>query len=43
MIAGTIKLSGTNCYLLKADRGYVLIDTGCDWEWEAFRSELENG
>ena len=42
MIAGTINLSTCNCYLLKADNGYVLIDTGCDWEWDAFCSELQN-
>ena len=41
MIAKTVKLSVTNCYLLKAERGYVLVDTGYDWEWDAFRGGLE--
>ena len=40
MIAGTLKLSVTNCYLLKAEKGYVLVDTAYDWEWDAFRREL---
>jgi len=42
MIAKTIKLSVTNCYLLKADRGYILVDTAYDWEWDAFCKELGN-
>jgi len=41
MIAGTLKLSGNNCYLLKAERGYVLVDTASDWLWDTFRRELE--
>jgi glyoxylase-like metal-dependent hydrolase (beta-lactamase superfamily II) len=41
MIAGTLKLSATNCCLLKAEKGYVLVDTAYDWEWDAFRRELE--
>lgn len=41
MIAKILNLSVTNCYLLKADSGYVLIDTGYEWEWDAFRNELK--
>jgi len=41
MIAKTLKLSVTNCYLLKADHRYVLIDTGYDWEWDTFRKQLD--
>jgi len=41
MIDKTMKLSATNCYLLKAEKGYVLVDTAYDWEWDAFRRELE--
>jgi glyoxylase-like metal-dependent hydrolase (beta-lactamase superfamily II) len=41
MIAKKLKLSVTNCYLLKADHGYVLIDTGYDWEWDTFRKQLD--
>jgi len=41
MIAKTMKLSVTNCYLLRADKGYVLVDTAYDWEWDAFCKELE--
>ncbi len=42
MIAETMKLSATNCYLLKAESGYVLIDTAYNWEWGAFCRELHN-
>jgi glyoxylase-like metal-dependent hydrolase (beta-lactamase superfamily II) len=41
LIAKILKLSVTNCYLLRADNGYVLIDTGYEWEWGAFRNELK--
>jgi glyoxylase-like metal-dependent hydrolase (beta-lactamase superfamily II) len=41
MIAKTLKLSVTNCYLLKAGHGHVLIDTGYDWEWDAFQKQLD--
>ena len=41
MIAETLKLSATNGFLLKAEQGYVLVDTAYDWEWDAFRAELE--
>ena len=41
MIAKTVKLSVTNCYLLRADKGYVLVDTAYDWEWDAFCKGLE--
>jgi glyoxylase-like metal-dependent hydrolase (beta-lactamase superfamily II) len=40
MIANIMKVGVTNCYLLKADEGYVLVDTGYDREWDAFRREL---
>ena len=42
MIHSVLKLSVTNCYLLRADNGLVLIDTGYDWEWERFRVALQN-
>jgi len=42
MIAKTVQLSQTNCYLLKAGKGYVLVDTAYDWEWDAFCRGLEN-
>ncbi|MFC4541373.1 MBL fold metallo-hydrolase [Halosolutus amylolyticus] len=37
-----IKLSpgATNCYLLEADRGYLLIDTGYEWEYRSFLAQL---
>lgn len=31
----------TNCYVLETDGGYLLVDTGYEWEYEAFRSELD--
>jgi hydroxyacylglutathione hydrolase len=34
----TISLDGTNCYLVKTDSGYILIDTGFPFQ----RSKLEN-
>jgi glyoxylase-like metal-dependent hydrolase (beta-lactamase superfamily II) len=42
MILAVLRLSVTNCYLLRADNGLVLIDTGYDWEWERFRVALRN-
>jgi glyoxylase-like metal-dependent hydrolase (beta-lactamase superfamily II) len=41
MIAKTPKLSVTNCHVLKADNGYVLVDTGYGREWGAFSRQLE--
>lgn len=35
-----IKLGITNCYLLPVDGKYLLIDTGCPWEWELFQKKL---
>ena len=40
-MANTLRVGVTNCYLLKADEGYVLVDTGYDREWDAFCKELE--
>ncbi|MFZ0927682.1 MAG: MBL fold metallo-hydrolase [Syntrophobacteraceae bacterium] len=36
-----LRLSLTNCFLLKADNGYVLIDTGYVYEWELFCKRLK--
>ena len=36
-----IKLSVTNCFLVQAGDKYILVDTGYDWEWEAFCFRLE--
>jgi len=36
-----VQLSVTNCFLLKADNGYVLIDTGYVYEWELFCKRLK--
>lgn len=36
-----IKLSVTNCYLIKSDENYVLIDTGYAEDWELFRKNIE--
>lgn len=40
MFIKILRLSVTNCYILEADKGFVLIDTGYDWEWERFRRSL---
>lgn len=40
MIHKVLKLSITNCYILKAGNCYILVDTGYDWEWETFSAEL---
>lgn len=32
----------TNCYLLEANEGYLLVDTGYEWEYEVFLSELDD-
>jgi glyoxylase-like metal-dependent hydrolase (beta-lactamase superfamily II) len=36
-----LQLSVINCFLLKADNGYVLIDTGYVYEWELFCKRLK--
>lgn len=36
-----LRLSITNCFLLKADNRYVLIDTGYVYEWELFCKRLK--
>jgi glyoxylase-like metal-dependent hydrolase (beta-lactamase superfamily II) len=35
-----LKLSVTNCFLVKADDHYVLIDTGYEDDWSLFRTRL---
>ena len=35
-----LKLSVTNDFLLKSGSGYVLIDTGYDWEWSNLLNRL---
>jgi glyoxylase-like metal-dependent hydrolase (beta-lactamase superfamily II) len=42
MIYKIMKLSVTNCFLLKAGKNYVLVDTGYEWEWKALSSELQH-
>ena len=37
----TINLTGVNCYLLKTDSGYILIDTGFSFRRKAIERELE--
>jgi glyoxylase-like metal-dependent hydrolase (beta-lactamase superfamily II) len=37
-----IKLSVTNCFLLRSGEKYVLIDTGYEEDWELFRAGLKN-
>lgn len=36
-----VKLSVTNCFLLKSGEQYLLIDTGYEEDWELFRLELK--
>ena len=36
-----LKLSVTNCFLVQVGDKYILVDTGYDWEWEAFCSRLK--
>ena len=42
MNVAKLKLSVTNCYLIKVKDSYLLIDTGYDWEWKAFCSKLQD-
>jgi glyoxylase-like metal-dependent hydrolase (beta-lactamase superfamily II) len=37
-----LKLSVTNCYLIKTSFKYVLIDTGYEYEWELFCQKLKD-
>ncbi|MFT9057794.1 MAG: MBL fold metallo-hydrolase [Ethanoligenens sp.] len=37
----SIKLSVTTCYLLKAEKGYVLVDTGYAEDWNLFQARLK--
>jgi len=36
----TLKLKVTNCYLVRADRHYLLVDTGYGYEWPLFCQRL---
>ncbi|MCK5198009.1 MAG: MBL fold metallo-hydrolase, partial [Spirochaetales bacterium] len=36
-----LKLSVTNCFLVRTGDKYILVDTGYDWEWEVFCSRLK--
>jgi glyoxylase-like metal-dependent hydrolase (beta-lactamase superfamily II) len=36
-----IKLSVTTCYLVRANRQYVLIDTGYEEDWDLFRAQIQ--
>ncbi|HVN55961.1 MAG TPA: MBL fold metallo-hydrolase [Anaerolineaceae bacterium] len=36
----TLRLSGTNCFLIKNNARYVLIDTGYEEDWDLFRQQL---
>ncbi len=38
----TFKLRYTNCYLIQHDCGWLLIDTGYEWEWEEFLAGLSS-
>lgn len=35
-----LKLSATNCYLLKIENGYLLVDTGYESDLTVFEQEL---
>lgn len=36
-----LNLSVTNCFLIKTGNKYILVDTGYNWEWEAFCTQLK--
>ena len=36
-----LKLKVTNCYLVRADRHYLLVDTGYEYEWALFCQRLQ--
>lgn len=36
-----LKLSVTNCFLIQTGKKYILVDTGYNWEWEAFCTRLK--
>lgn len=36
----SLSVGPTNCYLLAAEGGYLLIDTGYEWEYRTFRDRL---
>ncbi len=35
-----LNLSITNCFLLKSNQSYVLVDTGYEYDWELFSKQL---
>lgn len=37
----TLRLSGTNCFLVKSRDKYILIDTGYAEDWDLFRKQLD--
>jgi glyoxylase-like metal-dependent hydrolase (beta-lactamase superfamily II) len=37
----TIRLGGTNCYVVETDRGYILIDTGFPFQRSKLKMELD--
>ena len=37
-----IKLSVTTCYLVKLEDGYILIDTGYEYDWELFHTRIQD-
>lgn len=41
MDISTLRLSVTNCYLIQSSKGYLLIDTGYQYEWERFCRALK--
>lgn len=36
-----LKLNVTNCFLIKCEMKYVLIDTGYEYEWNLFCKRLK--
>ena len=36
-----LKLSVTNCFLVKTRNKYILIDTGYEYDWDLFRKRLK--